>query len=111
MPIVNFTNPFTALVALVLFLLTLFLSKELKRKWPMMLMLFGFLLIACTNTVEYFMAHGNEDALKIIATCIGIDFVFIFLSFISYLWMDDIEAKEKKTKTVSNSLDWFWKKV
>ncbi|MBP3256284.1 MAG: hypothetical protein J6M60_07375 [Clostridia bacterium] len=111
MPLINFTNPFTALVALVLFVLSLFLSRELKRKWPMMLVLFAFLLISCTNTVEYFMAHGNEQYLKTIATCIGIDFVFVFLSFISYLWMDDIEAKEKKQKTVSNSLDWFWKKV
>ena len=93
MPLINFTNPFTALVALVLFVLSLFLSRELKRKWPMMLVLFAFLLISCTNTVEYFMAHGNEQYLKTIATCIG------------------IEAKEKKQKTVSNSLDWFWKKV
>ena len=111
MPIINLTHPFTALVALVLFVLTLFLSKELKRRWPMMLLLFGFLLIASGNTIEYFLASGNEEYLRTIATCIGVDMVFVFLSFIAYLWMDDIESKEKKIKSIDNSLDWFWKKV
>ena len=36
------------------------------------------------------------------------DLVFIFLSFISYLWIDDVEAKVKKKKVIDNSLDWFW---
>lgn len=111
MPLINFTDPFTSLVALSIFLLTLFLSRELKRKWPMMLVLFAILLIACTNTVEYFMAHGNALYLKTIATCIGIDFAYTFVSFIAYLWMDDIESKERKQKSINSSLDWFWKKV
>ena len=38
-------------------------------------------------------------------------FIFVFLSFISYLWIDDIEAKERKVKSIDNSLEWFWKKV
>ena len=111
MPIINFTNPFSALVALILFLLVLFLCRETKRKWPMMLVLFSFLLIACGNTVEYFMAQGNAEYLTVIATCIGIDLVYVFISFIAYLWVDDVEAKERKIKSVNNSLDWFWKKV
>ena len=40
-----------------------------------------------------------------------VDFVFILITFFSYLWVDDIEAKVKGTKSIDNSLDWFWKKV
>ena len=35
----------------------------------------------------------------------------ILLSFVSYLWIDDIEAKEKKKKSIDDSLSWFWTKV
>ena len=40
-----------------------------------------------------------------------VDFVFIFLSFISYLWIDDIQAKVEKKKSIDDSLSWFWAKV
>ena len=42
---------------------------------------------------------------------ITFDLVFVFLSFISYLWIDDIEARAKNKKSLDNSLDWLWKKV
>ena len=111
MPLINFTDPYVALIGMSLYLLTLFLSRELKRKWPMMLLLFAILLIICTNTLEYFLGHGNEVFLRTTAMCICIDFVFTFLVYISYLWMDDVESKDKKLKSINNSLDWFWKKV
>ena len=40
-----------------------------------------------------------------------LDLIFVLLSFIGYLWVDDIEAKVKKKKSIDNSLDWFWNKV
>ena len=46
-----------------------------------------------------------------LSRCIAIDFVFILISFFSYLWVDDIEAKAKNKKSIDNSLDWFWKNV
>ena len=49
---------------------------------------------------------------KAIATkSLAIDAIMIFLSYFAYLWVDDIEAKEKNRKSIDNSLDWFWKKV
>ena len=46
-----------------------------------------------------------------LSRCIAIDFVFILISFFSYLWVDDIEAKAKNKISIDNSLDWFWKNV
>ena len=37
--------------------------------------------------------------------------IFILVTFFSYLWVDDIEAKTFGKKSVDNTLDWFWKKI
>ena len=53
-----------------------------------------------------------DEALKSILTkSITFDAIMIFLSYVAYLWVDDIEAKEKNKKSIDNSLEWFWKKV
>lgn len=112
MPIINLSNPFSALVALVLFVLVVLLAKEIKRSNVTCIMLLVFLTIIVGHCIEYVMVQDpTGEILKVLAKCIAVDFAFIFLSFIAYLWMDDIEAKEKKIKSIDNSLDWFWKKV
>ena len=46
-----------------------------------------------------------------LSRCIVIDFVFVLMTFFSYLWVDDIETKVNGKKSYDNSLDWFWKKI
>ena len=112
MPIINLSNPINALIAVILFVLVVFLAKEIKRSNVTAIMLLTFLTIISGNAIEYFMIDSSHvEVLQTLASCIAIDFVFVFLSFIAYLWMDDIESKEKKIKSIDNSLDWFWKKV
>lgn len=112
MPFINFTNPFSVLVALALFLLVLFLAKHTKKSMIIAIMLFVFLAIITGHTVELTMMGIDESiTVSTLATCIAVDFVFILLSFLSYLWVDDIEAKEMKKRSIDNSLDWFWSKV
>ena len=36
------------------------------------------------------------------------DLIFLFLSFFGYLWIDDINAKNKNLKNYDSSLSWFW---
>ena len=43
--------------------------------------------------------------------CIAYDLILLLLSFISFLWIDDIVAKKKKLKSYDQSLDWFWDKL
>lgn len=111
-PIIDFTNPFTVLVALVLYLLLLFLGRHTKKSIILGITLFVFLGIIIGHTVEMSVGGiGNDIDVSAYAISIAIDFVFIFLSFFSYLWVDDIEAKEMKKRSVDNSLEWFWSKV
>lgn len=112
MLLIDFTNPLVVLTATVLFLLVLFLGKETKKGMIPAIMLGIFLLILIGHSIELSTLKENlVEMQSIIAKCIAVDFVFILLSFFSYLWVDEIEAKAKKKKSIDNSLNWFWSKV
>ena len=112
MPIINFTNPVSIIIGVVLFVLVAYLSKELKKSWIVGIMLFAFLVLLICHTVEFAtIARLDQTIYKAVVSSASMDLVFIFLSFITYLWIDDIEAKEGKKKSIDNSLDWFWNKV
>lgn len=112
MPIINLSNPFNILVALILYILIVFLAKEIKRSNVTCIMLLAFLTIIVGHCIEYVMVQDPTGTItSTLANCIAVDFVFTFLSFIAYLWMDDVETKDRKLKSIDNSLDWFWKKV
>ena len=111
-PIINLSDPYAILVTVVLFVLVLWLARETKKSSIVGTMLVVFLVIIVGHSIEYITTQDpTGEIIGIISRSIGRDFVFIFLSFITYLWIDDIESKEKKKKSLDNSLDWFWKKV
>ncbi len=112
MPFINFSNPTAILLGVILFLLVLYLGRETKKAWIVGIMLFVFLGLLIVHTVEFAtVANESETIYKAVITSIMLDLVFIFLSFISYLWIDDVETKTGKKKSIDNSLDWFWNKV
>ena len=53
----------------------------------------------------------EEDLISTVYRCIGMDLIFLLLTFISYLWVDDISAKANKKKSYDDSLSWFWEKL
>lgn len=112
MPIINFSNPRWVLVGVILYICLLILSKELKTSGIMSMALLSFLTLIAVHCAEYITVDSTQLELAFrIYICLIIDLVFIFLYFISYLWMDEIEAKEKKIKSIDDSLKIFWKKV
>ena len=112
MPMINFTNPVTLLIATLLFVLVLILSKETKKSAIIAVLLFVFvgLLVAHTILLTTGTDVTEEVRSNLIFTMV-IDLVFILISFIGYLWIDDIDAKYKKKESIDNSLDWFWQKI
>ncbi len=112
MPVINFTNPVTVVVGVVLFLLVLYLARETKKAWIVAGLLFIFIAVLVGHTIEFAtIAKQSDEIYKAITTSSMFDFVFILLSFLSYLWIDDMEVKEGKKKSIDNSLSWFWNKV
>lgn len=122
MPIINFTNPVMVIVALVLFLLCLFLGKNSKSNTPICIVLLCFTSILVGHTIEVTKAL-NLDVVLTLIKCIVIDEIFTFVSFLAFLWLDKIQIEEGKKKgnkggkkkiedkTVEDGLDLLWKKV
>ena len=108
---INFSEPLALFIALLLFVLVLWFSYESKKSVITGIMLFIFISILVSHALEFAMGNLTEEGLSSTLHSIIFDLIFVFLSFISYLWIDDIEAKVKKKKVVSNSLDWFWSKI
>jgi len=110
MYILNLSEPLTIIGALMITLLFIILGKELKKSMLPAIPLFVFLILLVIHTFQTTILI--ETAYKLIVTrSIIADAVMVFLSYISYLWIDDIETKQKAQKSIDNSLEWFWKKV
>lgn len=122
MPIIDFTSPMMEIVALVLFLLCLFLGENSKSNTPICIALLCFLTILVGHTIEITQTADTDVVLNLIK-CVVVDETFTFVSFLSFLWLDKIQIEEGKKKeskdgkkkiedkTVEDGLDLFWKKV
>ena len=111
--IIDVSNPLNLLLLLTATVLLIFLGKELKKPYIPAISLVAFLILVLMHSVQFSEVADllESEARTVLIRCIGIDLVMIFLSFISYLWIDDIAAKFFKKKSIDNSLDWFWNKV
>lgn len=108
----NIANPLTLLLVVLATALLIFLGQEIKKSSVVVIPLFAFLLLLITHVVQ--VSTLNEELAylaSVIYKCIAIDFLFILLTFFSYLWVDDLEAKANNIKSIDNSLDWFWKEI
>ena len=98
--IFDISNPFTLLLMLAATILLIFLSQELKKSYISGIVLFSYITLLILQVLQLVTL---AEELKY--------FVFILISFFSYLWVYDMEAKKLGIKSVDNSLDWFWKNV
>lgn len=110
--IFDISNPLTLLLMLAATVLLIFLSQEIKKSVIGAVILFIYLILLIIHVAQ--VATLPEEfryMLSTLSRCIVIDFIFVFITFFSYLWVDDIETKATGKKSLDNSLDWFWKKV
>ncbi len=112
MVIINISD-YISLILLTIFTgLMVYLGRETKKSIIPGAMLIVYLILLVVYAVQLMINKGIDlEISKILNNCILIDLVLIFISFFGYLWADDIEAKEKNKKSVSNDLDWLWKKI
>lgn len=110
MYIINLSDPYAIVIALMFTSALIILGKEFKKSILPAICLGIFLVFILMHTVQSFMVV-EEYFKSMLTRSITFDAIMIFLSYVSYLWVDDIEAKDKNRKSIDNSLDWFWKKV
>ena len=110
--ILNIANPLTLFLILLAVILLIFLGQEIKKSVAVAIPLFAFLVLLVIHVVQ--VSTLSTELAYLAGTlykCIAIDFLFILVTFFSYLWVDDIEAKANNKKSIDNSLDWFWREV
>lgn len=112
MYIFDITNTITLLLLLVATVLVVFLSRELKKSYIVAIPLVAYLGLLIIHVVQMVTLDAIDNyLLSTLSWCIVIDFLFVLMTFIAYLWVDDLEAKKLNKKSIDNSLDWFWKNV
>lgn len=111
--VINISEPITLLLLTLATVLLIFLGKEVKKSYIPAFALFAYLILVLMHSIQ--LAILTEELHELYYTmlirCISIDCIMIFISFFAYLWIDDIEAKFYKKKSLDNSLDWFWNKI
>ena len=108
----NLTNPLTLLLVVLATALLIFLGQEIKRSSVAIIPLIMFLVLLIVYVVQ--VSTLSSELAYIASTiykCIALDFLFILVTFFSYLWIDDLEAKKNNIRSIDNSLDWFWKEI
>ena len=106
----DLTNPLTLLLLVLATALLIFLGQEIKKSSVAIIPLLLFLILLITHVIQVSTPEYAEIARNLYRS-IAIDFAFIFVTFFSYLWIDDLEAKKNNIKSIDNSLDWFWKEI
>lgn len=108
--LLNTTSPLTIVLLLTATILLVFLGKEVKKPIIPAIALIAFLVILVIHAVQLCLPNYEEYYITI-RYCLAFELCMIFITFFSYLWVDDISSKFYKKKSIDNSLDWFWKQV
>lgn len=104
------TAPLTVLLLIAATVLLIFLGKEVKKPFIPALALIFFLIVLVLHCVLLSMP-SYEEYYVTIRYCIAFELVMVFITFFSYLWIDDIASKFYNKKSIDDSLDWFWKQI
>jgi DMSO/TMAO reductase YedYZ heme-binding membrane subunit len=109
--IFNTANPLVLMVYVLVTATIIFIGRKLEQAWPLIaLMVYTVGLLVYHSVTLDGLVSGSE-MISTVYHCIAFDLILILLTFISYLWVDDIIAKKRKLKSYDDSLSWFWNKI
>ena len=111
--IFNLTDPITLLLITIATTLFIFLSQEIKKSMVAVIPLFAFVVLLVVHTVQIITL---KDAFSYLYSTLCynmiLDFIFVLITFLGYLWADDVEAKALNKKILnSKGIDWLFKNV
>lgn len=110
--LINVANPWILLLSLFIIICLMYIGKEAKNaSVPLTSLIISLILLVMHGIQFLTLSLEYESMGPQLGYCLSIDFVLILLSYISYMWIDEIETKEKSKKSIDDSLKWFWKKV
>lgn len=111
--IFDLTNIFTLILVTIATVLLIYLSQELKKSLIAAIPLFAFVVDLIIHTIQMLTLKQELSYLYSTLTFnMAVDFAFVLVTFLGYLWADDVEAKARNRKTInSKGIDWLFKQV
>ena len=109
----DLTNLLTLILVLAATILFIYLSQEIKKSLVVAIPLFAFVIDLIIHTIQV-LTLSQEYAYLYSKLCynMALDFIFLLLTFLAYLWADEVEAKAFNKKTInSKGINWLWKQV
>lgn len=107
----NTSNPISILIIVAVMALIIFISRKAEITWPLIILMVGIVGYLIYHSIQLDSVEKGSEIISIIYHCIACDLIYMLISFMSYLWIDDIVAKKKKLKSYDDSLSWFWNKL
>ena len=112
MPVIDLTQPFIVILSLAAIICAIYLGHEIKRAVVPAIALIVCILLLVVHALQLFVFRAEYvQYQQVLSTSMVFDFGFILVTYLAYLWIDDIEAKHRNKKSIDNSLDWFWSKI
>ena len=111
--IFDLTNLLTLFLVLIVAILCIYLSQEIKKSFVVAIPLFIFVFDLIIHTIQM-LTLTPEFSYLYSKLCINmaLDFAFLLVTFLAYLWADEVEAKENNKKTLNaKGIDWLFKNV
>ena len=109
----DLTNLLTLFLVTIVTVLFIYLSQELKKSMVAVIPLFAFVVDLVIHTIQTLtLKQEYSDLFGTLTANMAIDFAFLLVTFLAYLWADNVEAKEFNKKTInSKGIDWLFKEI
>lgn len=85
--------------------------KTEKAVFPGVLIIVNLVLLLYHSYILNSISSLFENQISQIYLCLAMDFLWLLISFLGYLWIDDIVAIKFNKKSYDNSMSWFWNKL
>lgn len=107
----NTSNPIMIISVTLIISLVILFSRKTEMAWPLILVMVFITGYLIYHSVKLDSLERGSNLITTVYHCIACDLIYMLISFLSYLWIDDIVAKKKKLKSYDDSLSWFWNKL
>ena len=109
----DLTNLLTLILVVMATILLIYLSQEIKNSTVAIVPLTAFVVDLVIHTIQLLTLKGEFAYLySKLALNMALDFAFLLVTFLAYLWADEVEAKEKNKKVLnSKGIEWLFKQV
>lgn len=112
---INFLDTANALQIIVITFATvgiIALARKVEKSiFPGVLIIVNLALLLYHSYILNNLPSYFEVQISQIYLCLAMDFLWLLISFLGYLWIDDIVSIKFNKKSYDNSMAWFWNKL